>query len=98
MMFRPILTAGAAAIAAVVLGAGPALGGTAQASSAAGSWSAPVALPAGAGTGGFAENASGAQIAVTGSGPQVSTSAKCRALMRDLRMDRVRAGVMTMAR
>jgi hypothetical protein len=75
MMFRPILTAGAAAIAAAVLGAGPALGGTAQASSAAGSWSAPVALPAGAGTGGFAENASGAQIAVTGSGPQVSTSA-----------------------
>jgi hypothetical protein len=51
MMFRPILTAGAAAIAAVVLAAGPALGGTAQASSAAGSWSAPAALPAGVGTG-----------------------------------------------
>ena len=33
--------------AAVVLGAGPALGGTAQASSAAGSWSAPAALPRG---------------------------------------------------
>ncbi len=33
MMFRPILTAGAATFAAVVLAAGPALGGTAQANS-----------------------------------------------------------------
>lgn len=76
MMFRPTLIAGAATIAAVVLGAGPALAGTAHAplTAAAGSWSAPVPLPAGAGSG-FAENSSGAQVAVTGPGPQVSTSA-----------------------
>jgi hypothetical protein len=46
---------------------------------AAGTWSAPTALPAGVGsaegTGGFAENASGTQIAVTGTGPQISSSA-----------------------
>jgi hypothetical protein len=42
---------------------------------AANTWSAPVALPAGAGSASFAENASGAQIAVTGTGPQVSSSA-----------------------
>ncbi|HEV2377345.1 MAG TPA: hypothetical protein VGS19_34925 [Streptosporangiaceae bacterium] len=38
---------------------------------AAGPWSAPVPLPAGAG---FSENPSGAQLVVTGTGPQVSSS------------------------
>jgi hypothetical protein len=46
---------------------------------AASTWSAPTALPAAvgsaAGSAGFAENASGAQIAVTGTGPQISSSA-----------------------
>jgi hypothetical protein len=41
---------------------------------AAGAWSAPLTLPAAVGSGSFAENASGAQIAVTGTGPQVSFS------------------------
>jgi hypothetical protein len=41
---------------------------------AASTWSAPVTLPAGVGSASFAENASGAQIAVTGTGPQVSSS------------------------
>ena len=55
-----LITLGAAAVAA-----------PAEAASA---WSAPITLPAAAGSGGFAENASGAQIAVTGTGPQVSSS------------------------
>ena len=42
---------------------------------AASTWSAPITLPAGVGSAAFAENASGAQIAVTGTGPQVSSSA-----------------------
>jgi hypothetical protein len=41
---------------------------------AANAWSAPITLPAAVGSGSFAENASGAQIAVTGTGPQVSSS------------------------
>ena len=41
---------------------------------AAGTWSAPTTLPAAVGSGSFAENASGAQVAVTGSGPQVRSS------------------------
>ena len=65
----------AAAFALLVLitvGGGAAVAAPAQAAS---TWSAPVALPAGVGSGSFAENASGAQIAVTGPGPQVSSSA-----------------------
>jgi hypothetical protein len=52
------------------------LGGAAVAApaEAAGAWSAPITLPAAVGSGSFAENASGAQIAVTGTGPQVSSS------------------------
>ena len=53
------------------LGAAAAVAAPAEAASA---WSAPITLPAAVGTGSFAENASGAQIAVTGSGPQVSSS------------------------
>jgi hypothetical protein len=45
---------------------------------AASTWSAPVTLPAGVGSASFAGNASGAQIAVTGTGPQVSSSTNGR--------------------
>ena len=41
---------------------------------AASAWSAPITLPAAVGSGSFAENAPSAQIAVTGAGPQVSSS------------------------
>jgi hypothetical protein len=56
----------------ITLGAGAAAALPAQAASV---WSAPITLPAAVGSGSFAENASGAQIAVTGTGPQVSSSA-----------------------
>ena len=55
----------------ITLGGGAAVAASAQAASA---WSAPFTLPAAVGSGSFAENASGAQIAVTGTGPQVSSS------------------------
>jgi hypothetical protein len=53
------------------LGGAAALAAPADAASA---WSAPITLPAAVGSGSVAENASGAQIAVTGTGPQVSSS------------------------
>jgi hypothetical protein len=56
----------------LALGTGAALALPAQAAS---TWSTPAALPAGVGSAAFAENASGAQVAVTGAGPQVSYSA-----------------------
>jgi hypothetical protein len=56
----------------VAIGTSAAVAWPAQAAS---TWSAPAALPAGVGSASFAENASGAQIAVTGTGPQVSSSA-----------------------
>jgi hypothetical protein len=56
----------------ITLGGGVAVAAPAEAASA---WSAPITLPAAVGSGSFAENASGAQIAVTGTGPQVSYSA-----------------------
>jgi hypothetical protein len=55
----------------VMLGSGAAVALPAQAASP---WSVPAALLAGVGSGAFAENASGAQVAVTGPGPQVSYS------------------------
>lgn len=55
----------------IALGTSAAVAIPAQAAS---TWSAPVSLPAGVGSGGFAVNASGEQIAVTGPGPQVSSS------------------------
>ncbi len=55
----------------ITVGGGTAAVAPAEAASA---WSAPISLPAAVGTGSFAENASGAQIAVTGTGPQVSSS------------------------
>jgi hypothetical protein len=55
----------------VTVGGGAAMAPFAQAAS---TWSAPITLPAAVGSGSFAENASGAQIAVTGIGPQVSSS------------------------
>jgi hypothetical protein len=55
----------------VAIGSSAAVALPAQAAS---TWSAPIALPAAVGSAAFAENASGAQIAVTGTGPQVSSS------------------------
>jgi hypothetical protein len=55
----------------ITVGAGGLVAVPAQAAS---SWSTPISLPAAVGSGSFAENASGEQIAVTGTGPQVSSS------------------------
>ncbi len=55
----------------ITVGGGVAVAAPAEAAAA---WSAPSSLPAAVGSGSFAENASGAQIAVTGTGPQVSSS------------------------
>jgi hypothetical protein len=55
----------------ITVGAGVAVAAPAEAASV---WSAPISLPAAVGSASFAENASGAQIAVTGTGPQVSSS------------------------
>jgi hypothetical protein len=56
----------------IEVGGGAAVALPAQAAS---TWSAPISLPAAVGSDSFAENPSGAQIAVTGTGPQVSSSA-----------------------
>ena len=73
-MLRSIHRAASSALLVllVTLGGAAAVAAPAEAANA---WSAPVTLPAAVGSGGFAENASGAQIAVTGTGPQVSSSA-----------------------
>src|ERR1700728_1833030 len=64
---------GAVALPALVIACGTSAA-VALPAQAASTWSAPVALPTGVGSASFAENASGAQIAVTGTGPQVSSS------------------------
>ncbi len=61
----------AAAFALLIAVGGFAVPVPAQAGS---TWSTPVALPAAVGSGSFAANAAGEQIAVVGSGPRVSSS------------------------
>jgi hypothetical protein len=64
---------GAVALPALLIACGTSAA-VALPAQAASTWSAPITLPAGVGSASFAENASGAQIAVTGTGPQVSSS------------------------
>jgi hypothetical protein len=64
---------GAVALPALVIACGTSAA-VALPAQAAATWSAPIALPAGVGSASFAENTSGAQIAITGTGPQVSSS------------------------
>jgi len=72
-MPRSIHRASTFALLALLITVGGAVAVAAPAE-AASTWSAPISLPAAVGSGSFAENASGAQIAVTGPGPQVSSS------------------------